>query len=152
VLVLKTKKDHFECIMHQGLVSQSLLKLDVFVSFLFQPLGSGRSCGVCYMLNTFLWTSTSYVAWFSKVQIEIVYMSTLFLLFCEWFESCYVDLHGVVIECKHHMFGLQHEWHELFQCWWQFPSLLLSTFKKSIITTLNLRDCLIQGRGIRHGQ
>jgi len=31
----------------------------------------------------------------------------LFILFYEWFELCLVDLHGVVIGCKHHMFRLQ---------------------------------------------
>jgi hypothetical protein len=80
-------------------------------------LGSGRSYDVCYILNTFLWTNTSYVAWFSIVQTEIVYTLMLFLLFCELFELCLVNLHGVVIGCKHHMFGLQHGWHELPQCW-----------------------------------
>ncbi len=79
-------------------------------------------------------------------------MLTLFFLFCEWFESCLVNLHGVIIRCWHHMFGLQYGWCELLQCWWQFPMFLLLTFKKLIITTHILRDCLTQGQGIRHGQ
>jgi hypothetical protein len=49
------------------------------------------------------------------------------------------------------MFGLQHGWCELLQCWWWFPSLFLLTFKKSIITTHSLCDCLTQGCGIMHG-
>jgi hypothetical protein len=32
----------------------------------------------------------------------------LFFLFCEWFELCLVNLHGVVIGCRHNMFGLEH--------------------------------------------
>jgi hypothetical protein len=74
------------------------------------------------------------------------------ILFCEWFESCFVNLHGVIIGCKHHMFRLQHGWRELPQCWWRFPMFLLSTFKKSMITTHSLCDYLTQGHGIRHGQ
>jgi len=79
------------------------------------------------------------------------FMLLLFLLFYEWFKSCMVDFHGVIIGCKHHMFRLQHGWHKLLQCWWQFSTLLLSTFKKSIITTHNLSDYLTQGHGIKHG-
>jgi hypothetical protein len=79
-------------------------------------------------------------------------MSMLFFLFCEWFESCLVNLHGVIIGCTHHMFGLQHGWHELLQCWWWFLMFLLLTFKKSITTTHSLHNCLTQGHGIRHGQ
>jgi hypothetical protein len=33
-----------------------------------------------------------------------------------WIVSCWLD--GVVIGCRHHMFG----WHELLKCWWQFPT------------------------------
>jgi hypothetical protein len=138
--------------IYQGRVSWFLLRLNVLVSLLFWPLGSDRSCGACYMLNTFIWTSINYVAWFSTIQTKIVCMLTLFFLFCEWFESCFVDSHGVVIGCKHHMFGLQHGWHELFQCWWRFPTLVMYTFTKSIITTHNLSDYLTQGHGIKHGQ
>jgi hypothetical protein len=35
VLFLKTRKDHFEHMMHQGPVSWSLLRVDIFISFLF---------------------------------------------------------------------------------------------------------------------
>jgi hypothetical protein len=80
-------------------------------------LGSGKSCGTCYMLNIFFWKNISYVAWFSTVETKNVYTLMLFLLFCEWFKSCLVNLHRVIIGCKHHLFGLQHGWHELLQCW-----------------------------------
>jgi hypothetical protein len=138
--------------MHRRLVSWSLLRLDILVSLLFWSLGSGRSCGACHMLNTFLWTNTSYVPWFSTIQIEIVYMPTLFFLICEWFKTWLVDLHGAVIGCRHHMFWLQHGWCEWAQCWWRFPTFILSMFKKSIIIMHNLCNCLTQGHGIKHGQ
>jgi len=50
------------------------------------------------------------------------------------------------------LFWLQHGWCEWAQCWWRFPTFLLSMFKKSIIITHNLCDCLTQGHGIKHGQ
>jgi len=106
----------------------------------------------CCMLNMFLWINTSYVAWFSTVQTKIVYMSTLFFMFYEWFELCLVDLHGVVIGCRHRIFGLQHEWHEWRQCRWWFLMFFLLTFKKLIITINSLHNYLIQGHGIKHGQ
>ncbi len=129
--------------MHQGLVSWSLLRLNISISLFFWCLGNGRSCGTCYMLNTFIWISTNYM---------IVYVPMLFLLSYEWFELCLVDLHGVVIGCRRHMFGLQHGWCELSQCWWRFLMLFLLRFKKSIITTHNLCNCMIKGCGIKHGQ
>jgi hypothetical protein len=46
----------------------------------------------------------------------------------------------------------QHGWRELPQCWWWFPTFILSMFKKSMITTHNLHNCLTQGCEIRHGQ
>jgi hypothetical protein len=60
-----------------------------------------------------LWTNTIYVVWFSTIQTKIVYNLTLFLLFCEWFESCFVNLHGVITRWKHHMFRLQRGWCEI---------------------------------------
>jgi hypothetical protein len=138
--------------MHPSLISQSLLKLGILISLLFWPLDSGRSCATCCMLNAFLWIIISFVAWFTTLQTKIVYVSALFFIFCEWFESCFVNLHGVVIGYKHHMFGLQHGQRELLQYWCWFSMLLLLMFKKLIIVMHSLCNCLTQGHGIKHGQ
>jgi hypothetical protein len=53
VLGLKIGWDHFHYMMHQGLTSRSLLKLDMLV-FQFLWLWVGNKNGTCCMLHIFL--------------------------------------------------------------------------------------------------
>jgi len=64
-------------------------------------------------------------------------MSLLFYLFHEWFESCFIDSHGIILWCKCHQWGWC-DGHEIFLEWWQFPMLFMTSFKKLIITLNHL--------------
>jgi hypothetical protein len=61
VLGLKMGWDHFNCMMHQSLVSWSLLILDVFVSQIFKLKGVDKS-GMGCVLHLFFWTVVSNVS------------------------------------------------------------------------------------------
>jgi hypothetical protein len=113
----------------------------------------GLPLGVWGFIPSHFLSLPSFFSWPATLQaLALVASPRLGLRHYEWFELCLVDLHGVIIGWRHHMFRLQHGWHELLQCWWWFQTFLLSTFKKSIITMHSLCNCLIQGCGIMHGQ
>jgi hypothetical protein len=80
VLDLKINWDHFHHMTHEGLGSQSLFKLDVFVFRLIKLWLSNRN-GLCYMLTTLFWTFTCYITYFSILQTKIICMLCLFFNF-----------------------------------------------------------------------
>jgi hypothetical protein len=51
----------------------------------------------CCTWFTFLWTFTSNMILFSIIQTKIVYMLALFFLFREGLESCFINMHEVII-------------------------------------------------------
>ncbi len=111
----------------------------------------GLPLGVWGFIPSHFLSLPSFFSWPATLQaLALVTSPRLGLRHYEWFELCLVDLHGVIIRCRHHMFRLQHGlWP---QCWWWFPMLLLPMFKKSTIIVHKLCNCLIEGYGIRHGQ
>jgi hypothetical protein len=97
VLGLKIGWDHFHYMMHQGLASWSLLKLDMLV-FQLLWLGISNRENMCYMWSTLLWTLTINMTWFSTIQIKMFVRQRCF--------SCSVrGLNLVLSICKGLSFG-----------------------------------------------
>jgi hypothetical protein len=131
-LDLKVGYDHFHYIMHQGLVSQSLFRLDMLI-FWFLWLWIDNRVVTCYMWTTLLWTFTSNMIWFSTVQTKIICMLMLLLLFHEGLESCLVTLRQNVVSmtrtCCNYCPKLS------CSCKWTWIVVILTT----IVIIVNLR-------------
>jgi hypothetical protein len=90
-LDLKVGYDHFHYLMHQGLTSQSLLRLDMFIFWLLWSW-IGKRAVTCCMWTTLLWTFTSNMIWFSTIQTKIIGTLTLFFLLHQGLEACLITL------------------------------------------------------------
>jgi hypothetical protein len=80
-LGLKIGWDHSHYMMHQGLASRSLLRLDMFV-FQLLWLWIGNRDGVYYTWSMLLWTLMNNMAWIPQ------YKQRLFV--CRCYFSCFV--------------------------------------------------------------